>query len=344
VSIVTTGLIDDAQVSITRILGRFRYLRVHEITFIINDELLIMDFNSRQLRAFLLVAQHRSFSRAAEALYITPSGLSVLIRELETQIGLRLFDRTTRHVGLTNYGSELLAVVRESLEKIDSTVSRLNRSAAEARLTLSIGAPPLVAANVLPEAIKEFRDHRPDLRIRMFDVGGEALTRLVEEGKLDMSIGGFFKPAAEIRRTPLFRFSLMVVRPDTDSALRRVTTTWTALKGERLLALSAGVVQDFIDKHMARLKIKVPPDATFSYLDTLIAMVEAGEGLAIVPSFVIPACRNRKVAMSKLINPVVNLDFSRISLRGRKLPSGAEEFTSFLQGYIARWAGRAGIL
>ena len=86
-----------------------------------------MDFTSRQFRAFLLVAQHRSFSRAAEALYITPSGLSVLIRELETQLGFRLFDRTTRHVGLTTYGNELLGVVRESLEKVDGTVSRIGR-------------------------------------------------------------------------------------------------------------------------------------------------------------------------------------------------------------------------
>jgi DNA-binding transcriptional LysR family regulator len=304
-----------------------------------------MDITFRQLRAFLLVAQQRSFARAAEALYITPSGLSVLIRELETQLGFRLFDRTTRHVGLTNYGSELLGIVRESVDKIESVAARLNRSAVETQRSFSIGAPPLIAANVLPDAIKEFRDHRPDLRIRIFDVGGEALTRLVEQGKLDMSIGGFFKPAPEIRRSPLFRFSLMVIRPDNDPTLRRTSTTWTALKGERLLALTNGnVVQDFIDKHLARAKVQVHSQAEFNYLDTLIAMVEAGEGVAIVPSFVISACRNRKVAMSKLINPVVNLDFSRISLRGRKLPSGAEEFTSFLQGYIARWAGRAGIL
>ena len=72
----------------------------------------MIDFSSRQLRAFLLVAQHRSFSRAAEALFITPSGLSVLIRELETQLGFRLFERTTRHVALTSYGSDLLAVVQ----------------------------------------------------------------------------------------------------------------------------------------------------------------------------------------------------------------------------------------
>jgi len=304
-----------------------------------------MDFTSRQFRAFLLVAQHRSFSRAAEALYITPSGLSVLIRELETQLGFRLFDRTTRHVGLTSYGIELLGVVRESLEKVDGTISRIGRSAAEACHTLSVGAPPLVAANILPEAIKEFRTHRRDLRIQVFDVGGLALSQMVVEGKLDMSVGAFFEPAPGIRRTPLFRFSLMVIRPDDDPALRRTSTTWSALKGEPLISLMPGsVVQQFIDEHLARAGVFVPRRAVFNYLDTMIAMVDAGEGMAVIPSFVLPACRNRKVAMSKLTNPVVNVDFSRISLRGKKLPPGADDFTSFLQSYIARWAGRAGIL
>src|ERR1700681_954858 len=136
------------------------------ISIIVEDDS-SMDFTSRQFRAFLLVAQHRSFSRAAEALYITPSGLSVLIRELETQLGFRLFDRTTRHVGLTSHGAELLGVVQQSLEKLDATVSRVGRMAADASMALSIGAPPLIAANVLPEAIKEFRRHRPDIRIQV---------------------------------------------------------------------------------------------------------------------------------------------------------------------------------
>jgi LysR family carnitine catabolism transcriptional activator len=304
-----------------------------------------MDFTSRQFRAFLLVAQHRSFSRAAEALYITPSGLSVLIRELESQLGFRLFDRTTRHVGLTTHGKELLGVVQQSLEKLDATVSRVGRMATEASMSLSVGAPPLIASNVLPQAIKEFRSHRPDIRIRVLDVGGDALTLMVEEGKLDMSLGAFFKPASGIRRTPLFRFSLMVVRPDHDPALRRTSNTWSALKGEPLISLTPGnLVQQFIDKHLTRMRIALQPCAVFNHLDTQIAMVEAGEGIAIIPSFVLPACRNRKVVLSRLINPVINLDFSWISNRGKKLPFGANDFTSFLKSYIARWAGRAGIL
>lgn len=73
-------------------------------------------------------------------------------------------------------------------------------------------------------------------------------------------------------------------------------------------------------------------------------MVEAGEGIAIIPSFVLPACRNRKVTLSRLINPVINLEFSCVTNRGRKLPPGADDFTSFLKSYIATWAGRSGVL
>src|SRR5207248_4822114 len=99
---------------------------------IIDESWLIMDFTSRQLRAFLLVAQHRNFSRAAGALFITPSGLSVLIRELETQLGFRLFDRTTRHVAPTAYGTEFLGVARRCLADLDAATARIGRSATHA--------------------------------------------------------------------------------------------------------------------------------------------------------------------------------------------------------------------
>jgi LysR family transcriptional regulator, carnitine catabolism transcriptional activator len=85
----------------------------------------MIDFTSRQLRAFLLVAQHCSFSRAGGALFITPSGLSVLIRELETQLGVRLFERTTRHVALTPFGTELIAVAQRSLKELDGVLPGL---------------------------------------------------------------------------------------------------------------------------------------------------------------------------------------------------------------------------
>ncbi|HXW92256.1 MAG TPA: LysR family transcriptional regulator [Terriglobales bacterium] len=305
----------------------------------------MIDFTSRQIRAFLLVAQHRSFSRAAGALFITPSGLSVLIRELETQLGARLFERTTRHVALTASGTELLAAAQRNLQELDSVMSRIGRMGTASGQSLSLGATPMLAATVLAQAIKEFRSHRPDLRFRLFDGATSAVMQQVESGTLDMGLGVFLRHLSGVRRTPLFRFSLVVLRPDNDPAFRRATTTWSALKGEKLISLPPSLpLQQLIDRHLARAGVADQPSLVLNYLNTQVAMVEAGEGVAIIPSYGQLACHDRKVVMSRLINPVVHLDFSQIRHAGRKLPPVAEEFTSFLQSYSARWAGRSGVL
>src|ERR1017187_3071379 len=131
-----------------------------------SDILSTMEFTSKQLRAFRLVAQHRNFARAAEALFITPSGLSVLIRELESRVGFRLFNRTTRHVELTSHGRELLDVIQRSLEELDAAIANIARSAKRTHQQISLGTTPLVAANILPLAMREFRKQRPDVRIQ----------------------------------------------------------------------------------------------------------------------------------------------------------------------------------
>jgi LysR family transcriptional regulator, carnitine catabolism transcriptional activator len=303
-----------------------------------------MEFTSKQLRAFQLVAQHRSFTRAAEALFITPSGLSVLIRELENQLGFRLFDRTTRHVGLTAYGNDLLAATRRNLQELDAAMSRIGRSAKGGSQLISLGTTPLVAANILPQAIREFRNQRPDLRIQLFDADQTTILRMVEAGKLDIGLG-IFQSVPGVRRSPFFRFSLMVIRADLDGTLRRASTKWSALNGQTLISLPPNSPhQRLIDKHLRKTGVRWQRGLVVNFLDTQIALVEADEGIAIIPSFGLPVCRNRKVVMSRLVNPVVHLEFDQISNRGKKLPPGADEFTAFLKTHIARWAGRAGVL
>jgi hypothetical protein len=113
-----------------------------------------MNFTLRQLRAFHYVAEHRSFARVAERLLITPSGLSVLIRELERQLGFRLFDRTTRQVTPTAYGRDLLAVTEPALKTLDEAMSRIEQVAKRRTRWISIGTKPWIAANVLPPGWK----------------------------------------------------------------------------------------------------------------------------------------------------------------------------------------------
>jgi LysR family transcriptional regulator, carnitine catabolism transcriptional activator len=305
----------------------------------------MIDFTSRQLRAFLLVAQYRSFSRAAAALFITPSGLSLLIRELETQLGVRLFDRTTRHVALTNSGTELLVVAQRNLQELEGTMSRIGQSTSAPAPRLSLGTPMFWASSVFAQAIKEFRSRQPDFRFEMFDADTAAIMQRVEAGTLDMGLGFFFKHLTGIRQTPLFRFSLMVIRADDAPKPRRAATSWSALKAEKIIALQPQIpLQQFIDKHLSRAGIVCEPTLVVNYLNTQIAMVEAGEGIAIVPSFALPECRKRGLQTSRLTNPAVHLDLCQIRKGGNTLPPVAEEFTSFLRTYIGSWAGRSGVL
>ena len=278
-----------------------------------------MDFSSRQLRAFHLVARHRSFVRAAEELFITPSGLSVLIRELERQLGFRLFDRTTRRVTLTAFGSELIAVTEPSLGTLDAAMSRIEQSAKGRERWISIGTTPWLASNV-----------------RLFDGWLDEIEQRVQTGKLDMGVG-IFKNSPGVRRSRFFRFALMAVFPDQGAAINSAPTRWSSLSVQRLISLTKDYPHQLaIDKQLAKVGAVCRRGQIVKLLETQIALVEANEGIAVIPSFGMLACRNRKVTMS-VLDPVVNLDFYQISNRGSRLSEEANEFCGFLKTYIANW-------
>lgn len=303
-----------------------------------------MDFSSRQLRAFHLVARLGSFSRAAEAMFITPSGLSLLIRELEHQLGFRLFDRTTRHVALTTDGAELLEISERSLQDLDAAMGRLGQRAKGTSRTVSVGTTPLVAAGILAPAIREYRSIEPGVRIELFDGDIATIQQRIEAGKLDLGVG-IFGPAPGIRRIPFFKFSLVLIKPNPKGTTSAAPTTWAQLDGQTLIALDSRYPhQQLIDKYLAKARVKCRLEQVVNLLDTQIALVEAEQGMAVIPSFGIPVGRHRKVVMCRLIKPVVHLDFYEVSDRGRKLPRSAEEFTLFLKSYFSRWAASAGVM
>src|SRR5216110_3068691 len=99
-----------------------------------------MNISSRQLKAFVLTARHQSFSRAAEQLFITQSGMSVLVRELEGQLGFRLFDRTTRKVALTEFGTKFLPIADRSLLELEAAASVIGRAYCDAAVHDGCGA------------------------------------------------------------------------------------------------------------------------------------------------------------------------------------------------------------
>jgi len=297
-----------------------------------------MEFSSRQLRAFHLVAEHRNFTRAAEALLLTPSGLSVLVRELERQLGFRLFDRTTRQVVLTGQGSELLEITRPALNLLDDGISRIEQAAKRKNRRITVGTTPWIAAHVLPSAIREFRDRHPGLEIHLFDGNLSALAKRVEANKLDFALG-IFDRILGMRRVPFFRFSLMLARPDDGRAFRSQSCSWADIGGETLISLTRDYpYEQLIQKQLEKMGVVFKRGQMVNGLDTQLGLVEAGLGFAVIPSFGVMASRNRKVRVTRL-EPEVTLEFYEISNRGRKLPPEATEFAAFLKAFLARRVG-----
>jgi DNA-binding transcriptional LysR family regulator len=218
--------------------------------------------------------------------------------------------------------------LEEGMFRIEQAVKRKNRR-------ISIGTTPWFAAHVLPPAIKEFCDTHPDLQVQLFDGNLRAIARRVEANKLDFAVG-IFDRMPGIRRVPFFRFSLMLARPDDGRPSRYNASQWASLGGETLISLTKDYPHEqLIRKQLARMGIACKRGQTVNLFDTQIGLVEAGLGIAVIPSFGVLASGGRRVRITEL-DPAVTLEFYEISNRGRKLPPEAIEFGTFLKTYIAR--------
>jgi DNA-binding transcriptional LysR family regulator len=304
-----------------------------------------MNITSRQLKAFVLTARHQSFSRAAEELFITQSGMSVLVRELETQLGFRLFERTTRKVMLTEPGSKFLPVADRSLRELETAALYLSREAATAGDRLAIGAPPFPAAELLPQAISAFATLHPKLHIQLIDAEGARLMEMVQSGKVDVALSASLQESPGLLKLPLARFALMLACPEEAARDLPAIVRWGDVAAQRLIGLPSGYpIQRLVDEQLARAGRTAPPELVCNFLETQIAMVEAGAGAAVTPASALPACAKRRISVHAIVDPVVWSDLFWVVNRAHKLSASAEEFGAFLKGYLGRIAEQAELL
>lgn len=252
----------------------------------------------RQLRYFDALSRHRHFGRAAEACAISQPALSVQIRELETDLGAKLFERGARQVSLTGFGEEFAKRVTEILKSVDE-LGDLARSAGD-RLVgrLRLGIIPTIAPYLLPKVIDSVsRTHRGlDLHIR------ETLTpRLIEElgdGRIDAAVVALPVSEPAFTEVSLFTEEFVLVRPGSDAGLPVPSTE--RLREMRLLLLEEG--HCFRDQAMSfcNMSTALSRDGLdASSLSTLVQMVGAGIGVTLIPEMAVQVeTRSAAVAIS----------------------------------------------
>lgn len=128
-----------------------------------------MNFSLRQLRIFVTVANARSFSRAGEMIGLSQSAVSHSVKELENQTGVRLLDRTTREVVLTEAGQQLALRLERLLDELNSTLRDVGRLGQQLSGTVRVAASQTISAHLIPQCIAEGNHRYPDIDFVLHD-------------------------------------------------------------------------------------------------------------------------------------------------------------------------------
>jgi LysR family transcriptional regulator, carnitine catabolism transcriptional activator len=296
-----------------------------------------MNITFRQIRAFVAVAQHGRFSIGASRLHVTPSALSMLIRQLEGQIGARLFDRHTRMVRLTELGAEFLPVARKVLADLESALAQSRDRSMLRRGRVSIATSTVLAATLMPWVISGFSAGRPGITVVLRDVVEQEIKRLVRAGEVDLGVGTSLDPdaEAELEEVPLLEDRLVALLPADHALAQKRSVSWRELAAQPLIVLGSGSpLRALVERAFRSNGIAVMPAYEVSFSSTVISMVAAGMGVAALPVNARQVTPKVRVAVRPLVRPVVPRRVSLFKRRDSGLSPAAEAFHLSLREHV----------
>ncbi len=238
----------------------------------------------RQLQYLVAIARHGSFTRAAEACFVTQSTLSAGLREIETQLGVLLVERDRHKVLLTDAGREVAGRACEILAHARDLVDAAG-AVQPMSGTLRLGLIPTIAPFLLPRILPELRERYPALQLALREDFTEALLQRLGDGRLDFAVIALPYDTGTLQAEPLFEDALWLVANRGTPLSRRQRLQLTPAITERLLLLEEG---HCLRDHTLLACDAGAPQATREHeatsLLTLIGMVDCGLGVALIPA------------------------------------------------------------
>ncbi|MGJ0383879.1 LysR family transcriptional regulator [Paenarthrobacter nicotinovorans] len=243
----------------------------------------------RQLRYFLVVADELHFGRAAERLHLTQPPLTVAIRRLETELGVQLFDRTTRRVALTPAGEAFRNRIQGAVTELDDAASDVASVAAGFSGRIRVGFVSSASYSIIPEAIRVFRERRPRVELVLSPLtSGEQIEQLLD-GELDL---GVLRDPGEVPGLTLELLSteaLVAVVPEAHPLASRAEIRPQDFQGEPMILFPYRLMPGFIARVLNLFdKAGVSPYVVQQTIhqETVLGLVAAGLGLSILPESV----------------------------------------------------------
>lgn len=257
-----------------------------------------MNVSLRQLRAFLAVASHRHFRRAAEALHLTQPAVSRLIADLEGELDVRLFDRSTREVVPTEAGRYLEQAVSRVLDELDGVLTHARAQADPLRGRVRIAAVPTLAAGLVPPCIARCGVEHPALEIILRDQNQAQVLDAVRGGEVDFGLTVEPATAEEFDAETILRDPFHVVCRSDHPLATLGAVDWQALGDEALILLDhASGSRRLIDAAFSSHGVPMRVTLEVGHPHTAFRMVEAGLGVTVTPALSLDALRPGLVAL-----------------------------------------------
>lgn len=243
----------------------------------------------RHLRYFIAVAEELHFRRAAERLHMSQPPLSQQIRQLEEEVGATLLTRNQRKVELTAAGAAFLVRAREILDAVEDAARQARRVQRGEVGRLAVGFVGSAMYSFVPELLRAFREEKPDIALRLHELGTTEQLRQLEDGRLDVGFVRLRGPRAGLASEAVLEEEIVVALPDVHPLAKRERLRLADLEGEGLVLLTpagspglraalAGVITQLGGEEQIVQEV--------AEMQTVIGLVAAGIGISLVPESV----------------------------------------------------------
>lgn len=296
-----------------------------------------MNPTMRQLEALVLVYRLGSITKAAAELRVTQSAISLLIRQIEENFQLKLFDRTTRALHPT-------AACREAIPAADRILSSARglsqhmRDLVEVRTgRIAVAVSAGVASALIPRILVRYRSRYPEVKIDLFDIAPDELLPFVTASHAEFGIGSFENDGtSEARIETLMQSPLSAIGIKDGRFEKRRRLTWDDLAACDLIAMRRGTrIRTQIDEALAQTGQALKPALEVSLITTALALTAEGAGISILPAHMLPKAQFPTLAAVPLSQPTVNRHISLLSRADFALSPAAERFAEIARRVLS---------
>jgi DNA-binding transcriptional LysR family regulator len=285
----------------------------------------------KQLRAFVAVYRAGKLAAAAERLSITQGAVSVLIRQIETTLGAKLFDRSTRSLKPTGMAHEAIGPAERILGDVAALGASFQALGERRRGRVHVAVTPAVGTMLMPAAVRQFSQTYPDIQIVFDDCAPDQFLPLVTSGRVEFGIGTPEPGAVDIETVELLQDRLCVVCPSDHALASKRQVRWAELEGVPLVAIRQGYgVRRMIDTAANGAGIALNIVNEVSFLTTALWMVSSGLGATIFPHALV-AGTHANLVTRPLVSPVIKRSICVVTQRGRSLSPACQSFVDVLR-------------